>query len=148
MTAENSTVATAPHRFVVRRDDEDPRYWLAQWSDDERVHTFARSLAEIEELARDALALWLDGEVEQVHVTLDVELTPDLHDGIVELSRLRGELAMLCRPRSFVASASSRVTWTSRRCQQFGERLGPRGLIRSQAGRLWIIDGNLTARVE
>lgn len=42
--------------------------------------------------ARDALALWLHAEVEQIHVTLDVELTPDLHEEIAELSRLRGEL--------------------------------------------------------
>jgi DNA-directed RNA polymerase specialized sigma24 family protein len=80
------------HRFVVQRDEEDSRYWLAHWTEDDRVHTFARSLNDVAALAQDALALWFHVDAETIEVTLDVELPHDVKADIVELSELRGEL--------------------------------------------------------
>ena len=76
MSTDTTTVV---HRFRVTRDEEDPRVWLAEWVDDDRVHTFARSLAELEDLARDALALWLHADADAVQVEFDVDLPSRYH---------------------------------------------------------------------
>lgn len=70
----NTDTASAVHRFRVARDEDDPTVWVAEWVEDGRVHTFARSLAELEDLARDALALWLHTDADRVQVELDVDL--------------------------------------------------------------------------
>jgi predicted RNase H-like HicB family nuclease len=88
MSARKQTV----HTFIVRRDDEQPHTWLATWSEDERVHTFGRSLAEVEEMARDALALWLHEAPAKVPVGLDVRVSPDLSRQVAELADLRRDL--------------------------------------------------------
>lgn len=92
MSADTADAVAAAHRFRVARDEEDPRVWLAEWVDDDRVHTFARSLAELEDLARDALALWLHVDPEDVEVELDVDLPGGLADELADLRRQRDEL--------------------------------------------------------
>lgn len=82
----------ALHRFHVVRDADDPRVWLAEWTTDDRVHTFARSLAELEDLARDALALWLHVESDDVRVELDIDLASPLSREVAELRQQRTEL--------------------------------------------------------
>jgi predicted RNase H-like HicB family nuclease len=89
---QESASATGPHRFRVWRESDDARHWFADWVEDERVHTFGRSLAEVEELARDALALWLHIDSPSVEVDLDVELADHVRAEISELADLRGEL--------------------------------------------------------
>lgn len=84
--------ATAVHRFHVVRDEDDPRVWLATWTEDDRVHTFARSLAELENLARDALALWLHIDPEEVEVELDVAIPKGLSRQLARVRRQREEL--------------------------------------------------------
>ncbi|MDP9021467.1 MAG: helix-turn-helix domain-containing protein [Actinomycetota bacterium] len=88
----SADTATAVHRFRVTRDDDDPRVWLAEWAEDDRVHTFARSLAELEDLARDALALWLHTDADDVQVELDVDLPKSLAREVTLLRRQRDEL--------------------------------------------------------
>lgn len=84
--------ATAVHRFRVTRDEDDPRVWLAEWVEDDRVHTFARSLAELEDLARDALALWLHTDADDVRVELDVDLPASVARELTQFRRQRDEL--------------------------------------------------------
>lgn len=69
----NADPTTTAHRFRVVRDQDDPTIWLAEWVEDDRVHTFARSLAELEALARDALALWLRTDADHLQVRLEVD---------------------------------------------------------------------------
>ncbi|HEX2026863.1 MAG TPA: helix-turn-helix domain-containing protein [Nitriliruptorales bacterium] len=88
----SADTAAAVHRFRVTRDEEDPRVWLAEWVEDDRVHTFARSLAELEDLAGDALALWLHTDADDVQVELDVELPKTLSRELTQLRRQRDEL--------------------------------------------------------
>lgn len=88
----NTDTATATHRFRVTRDEEDPRVWLAEWAEDDRVHTFARSLAELEDLARDALALWLHTDGDAVRIELDVELPESVSRELTRFRRQRDEL--------------------------------------------------------
>jgi predicted RNase H-like HicB family nuclease len=88
----STDTTTAVHRFHVTRDEEDPRVWLAEWVDDDRVHTFARSLAELEDLARDALALWLHTDVDAVQVELDVDLPKSVSRELAQFRRQRDEL--------------------------------------------------------
>lgn len=89
----STDTTTANHRFRVTRDEDDPRVWLAEWVDDGRVHTFARSLTELETLARDALALWLQGDPDEVEVELEVDLPGRLTDELADLRRQRDALA-------------------------------------------------------
>ncbi len=84
--------ATAVHRFRVTRDEDDRRVWLAEWVEDDRVHTYARSLAELEDLARDALALWLHSDADDVQVELDVDLPRSVSRELTQLRRQRDEL--------------------------------------------------------
>lgn len=86
----STDTATAIHRFRVTRDEEDPRVWLAEWVEDDRVHTFARSLAELEDLARDALALWLHADA--VQIELDVALPKSVSHELTRFRRQRDEL--------------------------------------------------------
>lgn len=88
----STDTTTAVHRFRVTRDEEDPRVWLAEWVDDDRVHTFARSLAELEDLARDALALWLHTDADAVQVELDVDLPTSVSRELAQFRRQRNEL--------------------------------------------------------
>lgn len=88
----NTDTATATHRFRVTRDEEDPRVWLAEWAEDDRVHTFARSLGELEDLARDALALWLHTDGDAVRIELDVELPESVSRELTRFRRQRDEL--------------------------------------------------------
>lgn len=88
----STDTASALHRFRVIRDDEDPRVWLAEWVEDDRVHTFARSLAELEDLARDALALWLHAPVDDVDVELDVALPTPVARELTQFRRQREDL--------------------------------------------------------
>lgn len=88
----NTDTATAIHRFRVTRDEEDPRVWLAEWAEDDRVHTFARSLAELEDLARDALALWLHTKADAVRIELDVDLPESVSRELTQLHQQRDEL--------------------------------------------------------
>lgn len=88
----SADTATAVHRFRVARDEDDPRVWLAAWVENDRVHTFARSLAELERLARDALALWLHTDADHVQVELDVDLPTSLSRELNQLRRQRDEL--------------------------------------------------------
>jgi|AntRauTorckE6833_2_1112554.scaffolds.fasta_scaffold36620_1 DNA-directed RNA polymerase specialized sigma24 family protein len=89
MSADTATVV---HRFRVVRDADDPRVWLAEWVADDRVHTFARSLAKLEDHARDALALWLHTDADDVRVEFDVDLPPSLSRELTELRQERAEL--------------------------------------------------------
>ena len=89
----STDTTTAVYRFRVTRDEEDPRVWLAEWMDDDRVHTFARSLAELEDLARDALALWLHADADAVQVELDVDLPKSVSRELAQFRRQRDELA-------------------------------------------------------
>ena len=91
MSTDTTTVV---HRFRVTRDEEDPRVWLAEWVDDDRVHTFARSLAELEDLARDALALWLHVDADAVQVEFDVDLPSAVSRELAQFRRQRDELAV------------------------------------------------------
>lgn len=88
----STDTTTAVHRFLVTRDEADPRVWLAEWVDDDRVHTFARSLTELEDLARDALALWLHREADEVEVELDVDIPKGLSQQLARVRRQREEL--------------------------------------------------------
>lgn len=88
----SADTATAVHRFRVVRDEDDARVWLAEWTEDDRVHTFARSLAELEDLARDALALWLHTDADEVEVELDVDIPKGLSQQIAKVRRQREEL--------------------------------------------------------
>ena len=88
----STDTTTAVRRFRVTRDEEDPRIWLAEWVDDGRVHTFARSLAELEDLARDALALWLHTDADAVQVELDVDLPTSVSRELAQFRRQRDEL--------------------------------------------------------
>lgn len=88
----SADTATAVHRFRVARDEDDPRVWLAEWVEDDRVHTFARSLAELEDLARDALALWLHTGADDVQVELDVDLPKALSRELTQLRQQRDQL--------------------------------------------------------
>jgi len=88
----SADTTTAVHRFRVTRDEDDPRVWLAEWVQDERVHTFARSLAALQELASDALALWLHTDTDDVQVELDIDLPGSLSRQLAQLCRQRGEL--------------------------------------------------------
>jgi DNA-directed RNA polymerase specialized sigma24 family protein len=88
----SADTATAVHRFRVTRDEEYPRVWLAAWAEDDRVHTFARSLAELEDLARDALALWLHTDAGAVEIELDVDLPESVSHELARLRRQRDEL--------------------------------------------------------
>lgn len=83
--------ATTANRFLVTRDEEDPQVWLAQWVDDDRVHTFARSLAELEDRARDALALWLHTDADAVKIELDVALPRSVFQDLAQLRRQHDE---------------------------------------------------------
>ena len=88
----STDTATAVHRFRVTRDEEGPRVWLAEWAEDGRVHTFARSLAELEDLARDALALWLHTDADAVVIELDVALPEPVSHELTRFRRQRDEL--------------------------------------------------------
>ena len=88
----STDTATEVHRFRVTRDEEDPRVWLAEWAEDDRVHTFARSLAELEDLARDALALWLHTDADAVLIELDVALPDSVSHELTRFRRQRDEL--------------------------------------------------------
>lgn len=88
----STDTATAVYRFRVTRDGEDPRIWLAEWAEDDRVHTFARSLAELEDLARDALALWLHTDADAVQIELDVALPESVSRELTRFRRQRDEL--------------------------------------------------------
>lgn len=88
----SADAATAVHRFRVTRDEEDPRVWLAEWAENDRVHTYARSLADLEDLARDALALWLHCEADAVAIELDVALPESVSHELTRFRRQRDEL--------------------------------------------------------
>ncbi len=92
MSDDIDDTVTEAHRFRVQRDEDDPRVWLAEWIADDRVHTFGRPLAELEGLARDALALWLHADPTELRVELDVDLPTSLSRELTELHQQRDEL--------------------------------------------------------
>ncbi len=120
----SADTATAVHRFRVVRDEEDPRVWLAEWVEDDRVHTFARSLAELEGLARDALALWLHADSGEVDVEMDVELSTSVSRELTKFRRQRDALkaqqaSVLDRQRSLAVRLVEREGMTYRDAARF-----------------------------
>ena len=87
----STDTTTAVHRFRVTRDEEDPRVWLAEWVDDDRVHTFARSLAELEDLG-GTLSPSGCTRADAVQVELDVDLPTSVSRELAQFRRQRDEL--------------------------------------------------------
>lgn len=62
------------YKVTVRRDPEDPRYWLVNVVDEPGAHTFGRSLAEAKRNAVEMVALWTELEPEAFDIDWDIRL--------------------------------------------------------------------------
>ncbi|MFW5417596.1 type II toxin-antitoxin system HicB family antitoxin [Nocardiopsis sp. CNT-189] len=72
------------------RCERDGRAWTVDVPE-LRIHTFGATLADAEEMARDAIALVLDAPVERVSVALEVVGTPGAPHGSAGAGKAGGE---------------------------------------------------------
>lgn len=78
----------------LRRDPEHERYWLAETAvGDDAVVTFGRTLTHAYDMARDAVAAWLDVEADRFGLDYRIELPGELHQTVLSLRATRAELA-------------------------------------------------------
>lgn len=69
MTAQSRPIYTAR----IERDPESP-YWLAELVEEQRCHTFGRTLAQVREMIRDAVATWYDVDRDSFDLRFEVVL--------------------------------------------------------------------------
>lgn len=69
MTTQNRPMYTAR----IERDPESS-YWLAELVEEQRCHTFGRTLAQVREMIRDAAATWYDVAPDSFDLRFEVVL--------------------------------------------------------------------------
>lgn len=72
MTTQNRPMYTAR----IERDPESS-YWLAELVEEQRCHTFGRTLAQVREVIRDAAATWYDVDPDSFDLRFEVVLPGD-----------------------------------------------------------------------
>ncbi len=110
------------HRYqvVVRRDPQDPRYWLADVPGEAGAHTFGRSLVEVKRRAVEMVALWFDRAPDASQIDWDVQLG-DL-TGVVEQANAAIAHAAIDQRRR--DEAVRMMTDAGISCRDIGELLG------------------------
>ncbi|HZT67790.1 MAG TPA: hypothetical protein VFA11_18515 [Acidimicrobiales bacterium] len=61
-------------KLVVKRDPEDPSFWLVNVAGTPGAHTFGRSLGEAKRRGVEVVALWFEIEPQQFEIDWDIRL--------------------------------------------------------------------------
>lgn len=61
-------------KLIIKRDPEDPSFWLVNVAGTPGAHSFGRSLAEAKRHGVEVVALWFELEPEQFEVEWDIRL--------------------------------------------------------------------------
>jgi predicted RNase H-like HicB family nuclease/predicted XRE-type DNA-binding protein len=66
------TQLSKPYTMIIERDPDEERAWLARAVEDERVHTWGRTVTEAVERSFEVLELWLERDVDRSEVAFMV----------------------------------------------------------------------------
>jgi len=113
-------MSSSRYQVVVRRDPQEPRYWLADVPGEAGAHTFGRSLVEAKRRAVEMVALWFDTEPDASRIDWELQLG-DLASVVDQAHAAMAHAALDQRRRD---EAVRVMTDAGISCRDIGELLG------------------------
>lgn len=111
--------------YRVRADRSDRGWWIVRVLDMRHVVTQARRASEVEEMARDVIALLEDVPPNSFDIEVTYRVADELDSDIAEVRRLRREAEeMAVRSRTATADAARRLRAAGLSVREIGSLLG------------------------